>query len=312
MRVALVEEERAKERALLRRRLAAGECDEMVSIVVLSLNRVEDTLRCLEAIARHTPFRHEIILVDNGSEPVQLARLREAVAGRENTRLVSLGRNLGVGGGRNHGVTLARGGYVVFLDNDIEVGDRWLARLLEEIEGDPRVAACCCRVVFPDGTIQFNGGSTVIGAQRVRFNLIDTGRRADDLATLERHECDWVPGGATIFRRSVLAAIPYDTAIEGAYEDNDWSIAARRAGHRLVNAPLATVVHHHMNFSAAARRDAHYVSQRYGKERLERTLRRFHEKHGLFIDEEDLYRYIGYAGSAEFIEATLAAGRTKA
>ena len=58
--------------------------------------------------------------------------------------------------------------------------------------------------------------------------------------------------------------------------------------------------------SQAEQRDAHYGSQRYDKGKLERTLIRFHEKHGLFIDEEDLYPYLGYPNSEAFIERALA------
>lgn len=302
--------ERAKNRALLRRRLAAGEFSGLVSIVVLSLNRVEDTETCLDAIARHTPFRNEVILLDNGSSSENVARLRRVVADRPTVTLHELPENVGCGAGRNIGATRARGEYLVFLDNDIEVREDWLAHLLSEMEADPHLAACCCRVVFPDGTVQFNGGRAAYGERRVRFDLIDTGRREEELGTLETHDCEWVPGGATIFRKSVFDAFPYDSRIAGAYEDNDWSIAVRRAGHRLANCPLATVTHHHMNFSSRARRDGFYTGQRYNKQRLESTLRHFFEKHGVFIEEEDLYRLLGYSGSDAFIESALADQRS--
>lgn len=301
---------RAKDRALLRRRIASGGHRGLVSIVVLSLNRPEDTEVCLDAIARHTPFEHEVILIDNGSSPEALARLRRMVAYRSTVTLRELPENLGCGGGRNLGVQLARGDYLVFLDNDVEVDADWLAHLLTEMEWDANLAACCCRVSFPDGTLQFNGGRATFGELRASFDLLDTGRRKEDLRTLQEHACDWVPGGATIFRKAALVANPYDLAISGAYEDNDWSIMVRRAGWRLANCPLATATHHHMNFSARAQRDGLYRSERYSKTRLEGALRRFHEKHGFFIDEEDVYRYLGYQGSEAFIESTLAAGRS--
>lgn len=303
--------ERAKNRALLRRRIAAGNFDGLISIVVLTLNRPEDTEVCLDAIARHTPFEHEVIVIDNGSSPEALGRLREIVAGRPTVTLRELPENLGCGGGRNLGVRLARGDYLVFLDNDLEVHAGWLAHLLTEMEWNSGLAACCCRVSFPDGTIQFNGGRAAFGDLRVRFELFDTGRPEGDLGTLEVHPCDWVPGGATIFRKSALVAHPYDLAISGAFEDNDWSIAARRAGWKLANCPLATATHHHLNFSTRAQRDRRYVSERYSKERLEEALRRFHEKHGFFIEEEELYRFLGYRGSEAFMESVLGAERAR-
>jgi GT2 family glycosyltransferase/ubiquinone/menaquinone biosynthesis C-methylase UbiE len=293
---------KAREASLVRRSLARGEFGKRVSIVILSLNRVADTKRCVEAVARHTPLPHDVLVVDNGSTEEALRDLRALASTDRSFRLHEAGRNLGCGGGRNLGVEMTGGEYLVFLDNDIEVSPRWLEKLLAEMETDERLAACCCRVIFPDGRIQYNGGAIRRGARRIRFDLIDTGKNAADLSSLETHDCDWIPGGATIFRREALVPFPYDTMIAGAYEDNDWSMRVRAAGYRLKNAPLAAVVHHHMDFDAAVRRDRHYLDARYNKATLERTLLRFYRKHGVFIDEEDLYRYLGYEGSEAFIE----------
>lgn len=303
--------DRARERAFLRRRIAASGYEGLVSIVVLSLNRPEETENCVAAIARHTPFRHEIVLVDNASEPAAVARLRALVRGSESVTLHELPKNLGVAGGRNFGASRARGDYLVFLDNDIEVGEGWLAALLTEMEAEKRLAACCCRVIFPNGIVQFTGGGMRAGSLRVRFDLLHAGRREDDLATLEQVVCDWVPGGATIFRKAVFDAMPFDTSLEGHYEDNDWSITARRAGHALGNAPLATVIHRQLDFSQAERRDKYYAAERYDKGKLERTLIRFYQKHGLFIDDEEFYRYLGYPGSEAFIEKILTRGEER-
>ncbi|MFH1277632.1 MAG: glycosyltransferase [Candidatus Eisenbacteria bacterium] len=293
---------RAKETAILRRRVRAGEWSGTVSLVVLSLNRLEDTKRCIRSIARHTPLPHEVIVVDNGSEEASLEGLREFAAADGTFRLHEAGENLRCGGGRNRGVGLARGQYVVFLDNDIEVSAGWLEALIVEMESDERLAACCCRVVFPNGEIQFNGGRTRRGASRIRFDLVDTGKSLSDISAMESRECDWVPGGATIFRRALLEKHPYDTDLGGAYEDNDWSLRVRKEGNRLRNCPLATVIHHHMNFNPEVRKDRHYVGARYDRSELEKTLLHFYKKHGAFIDEEDLYRFVGYEGSEQFME----------
>jgi GT2 family glycosyltransferase len=294
--------ERARQTAVRRRQIARGDFAKSVSIVVLSLNRVDDTKRCIGAVKEHTRLPHEILVIDNGSTEDALGELRAFAASDRSFRLHESGRNIGCGGGRNLGAGMVGGEYVVFLDNDIEVSAGWLEALLTEMETDPRLAACCCRVVFPNGKIQFNGGGMNRGARRVRFDLLDTGKDATDLSTLETHDCDWVPGGATMFRRELLLQFPYDTEVSGAYEDNDWSMRVRSAGYRLRNAPLATVTHHHMDFNPEARKDRHYVNARYDKGVLESTLAHFSLKHGVFIDEEDLYRYLGYEGSNAFIE----------
>ncbi|MNY03130.1 hypothetical protein D3C86_1357340 [compost metagenome] len=113
-------------------------------------------------------------------------------------------------------------------------------------------------------------------------------------------DCDWVPGGATLIRRAVFERFPYDLSISGAYEDNDWSLEVRKAGYQLLNAPLARVIHHHMNFSEEIQKDDWYRSRRYDHEKLRRTLLSFYRKHGLLIDDEALYRFLDFESSRDF------------
>lgn len=298
--------EAARTWARQRRDFRQGNYSGLVSIVILSLNRSDDTIRCLEAIERHTPIPHEILIIDNASEPAELEKVRAYVQNRANVELFEESINHGVAGGRNLGASRAKGDYVVFLDNDIVVDEDWLVHLLTEMESDERLAACCCRVVFPDKTVQFTGGTSERTSTHVSFSLLNSGRPQTDLATYENVDCDWIPGGATIFRAAVFKEFPYDTEFAGAFEDNDWSATVKAAGYRLSNAPLASVLHNHMNYSVTAQQDKHYTSQRYNPARLERALRHFHKKHGLLIADDELYHFLGYQGSNDFLTRVVA------
>jgi predicted RNA methylase len=152
--------------------------------------------------------------------------------------------------------------------------------------------------VLDDATGLGHGAVTLAQAGAAEVAGIDTDRQAIQ-DTARRYTLPNVR-----FRVDDMTRL--DTVLEASHEDSDWSITARRAGHALGNAPLATVIHQHLEFYQTEQRDAHDGSQRYDKGKLERTLIRFHEKHGLFIDEEDLYPYLGYPNSEAFIERALA------
>ena len=79
-----------------------------VYIILLNWNSAADTLRCLRALTLLRGVQARVMVVDNGSEPADLERLRSGIArwGLA-VELVETGANLGFGGGCNVGMRLA-------------------------------------------------------------------------------------------------------------------------------------------------------------------------------------------------------------
>ncbi|MEW6253293.1 MAG: glycosyltransferase, partial [Planctomycetota bacterium] len=97
-----------------------GSRGEHLTITFLSLNRASLSLRLLDSIARCLPdFRGEVLVVDNGSEPAELANLQAACRQQPfRCRLVELAENFGVAGGRNRTMSHVQTEWVLCLDND--------------------------------------------------------------------------------------------------------------------------------------------------------------------------------------------------
>ncbi len=283
----------AKRAALLRRNLGLGAWNGKVSIVVLSLNRMEDTRRCIEALDRHTSIPFELVVLDNGSTASVCDWLRRSVMARPRTKVIFSDVNLGCAGGRHEALRHAEGEFIVTLDNDIEVTPGWLQHLLFRVLDEPQAAGACCRAVFPNGKVQFTGGSAHIDDGFIKFSLDGSGMPVSDLAALAEKECDWIPGGATVFRRAVYESVHYATGLKGSFEDNHFSLAVRRAGWKLLNAPLATVWHHHVLFNERAACDVHYMRARYNRARLWNSVVEFYRLNQLVIDDPELYAYLG-------------------
>jgi tetratricopeptide (TPR) repeat protein len=114
-----------------------------VSIVMPCFNQAEATLRCLQSLQATTESVHyEMILVDNASNDatVNLAR-----AQNPRFRVVRNEVNAGFVSACNQGAALARGEYVLFLDNDTTFLTGWLEPLVSALEGDPALSA-----VYPE------------------------------------------------------------------------------------------------------------------------------------------------------------------
>src|SRR5262249_32604918 len=112
------------------------------SIIIPAFNRAAFTRACLLAIERSVPaeqFPHEVLVVDNGSTDETTQVLSAWSRSRANARVASMGQNLGFARACNEGVRLARGQYLVLLNNDTLPTAGWLEKMLRLAEGEAQV-----------------------------------------------------------------------------------------------------------------------------------------------------------------------------
>jgi len=95
------------------------------SIILLTLNNLASTVRCIRSIRKFTDVPYEIVAVDNGSADGTVSWL----ASQPDVRLIANPRNRGFAAGCNQGAEAASGDYVLFLNNDTVVSRRWLSLL---------------------------------------------------------------------------------------------------------------------------------------------------------------------------------------
>lgn len=116
-----------------------------ISVVVPTFHEEAGIEAFLRQFSRQTLPRSEfeIIVVDGGSED----RTREIASGHADRVIVQTSR--GIGGARNDGVAIARGGIIATTDADCRVPDDWLERIASHFD-DPSVVAVC----GPDGPLE--------------------------------------------------------------------------------------------------------------------------------------------------------------
>lgn len=115
-----------------------------VGAVVLSMGtRPEEFPRALESLLAQRGVELEVVVVGNGWEP---SGLPEAV------KTVYLPENVGIPEGRNVGAAAVGGDVIFFYDDDAYLpSDDVVARLVDVLDADPRVAAVQPRPVDPTG-----------------------------------------------------------------------------------------------------------------------------------------------------------------
>ena len=226
----------------VRRRLARKSLVSIVIPTIASRGLIETCVASIRKLTRYRNF--EIVCVDNIKEPNSpgkpwLARAADRVVeypGPFNWSVLS-----------NVGAEAARGEYLLFLNDDIEVVDsRWLHALMEHAER-PEVGVVGPRLLYPDGRVQHGGMYLVDRDARHAFRFAEH----DDpgpfgLAAAERNVAA-VTGACMLMRRAVFDAV--GRFAEGhAVTNNDVDLCLRmwRAGKRVVYTPHTRLIHHEM------------------------------------------------------------------
>jgi GT2 family glycosyltransferase len=211
----------------------------VVSIVVVTFNQVGHTYACLEALLAHADVPYELVVVDNASSEATarlLDRLRDVTVLRNET-------NVGFGKACNQGAEVARGEFLLFLNNDARIAPGCLSALVDAARADARCGAVGGKLVWPDGRLQEAGAIVWQDGTAEGY-----GRGSDPSAPefSYRREVDFCSGALLLVRRELFAAIGgFDDRFAPAYyEDADLCMAIRRRDHRVVYEPRARALHH--------------------------------------------------------------------
>lgn len=210
-----------------------------VSIIVPVYNQTAYTLRCLDSIAENTDGDYEVIVMDDCSPEPEIAQLARV----PHLRVHRNDSNLGFVRSCNAGAQLARGEFVLFLNNDTEVTPGWLAALLGTFARHPDAGLVGAKLVYPDGSLQEAGG--IIWRDGTGWNY----GRDDEPEKPEYNyvrRTDYCSGACIILPRELFARLGgFDQRYVPAYcEDSDLAFQVRAAGREVYYQPRAIVVHH--------------------------------------------------------------------
>jgi GT2 family glycosyltransferase len=215
----------------------------VVTAVVLSWNRREDTLACLRSLVAADPAP-KVIVVDNASTDGTSEAVRREFPDIE---LIENPENLGFAEGNDVGIrhALAHGAdHVLVLNNDTEVDRSFLAPLLEEAARRPDAGALSPKILFadPPDLIWFAGAEY---DARSGYNGRHRGYREPDDGRFDAVvETGRVCGAAMLVSRQVLEKVGvFDPELFAYSEDTDWSLRAHEAGYKHYLVPSSRVWH---------------------------------------------------------------------
>ena len=245
----------------------------MVSVIIANRESPDMLGRCIAAIRAHTRYENlEIIVVENNSSSKEILDLYRRLR-REKVTVVRWKAGPGepefnFSAINNFGVKRAKGEYLVFLNNDVEVKEGWLEELLGVVQR-PGTGAAGAKLFFPDGRIQSAG--IVVGIGGIAGSLF-TGMRGTFSGYLHKaslmQDLSAVTAALMIVKRSAFEqAGGFDEKLAVAFNDVDLCLKIGREGLLVVYDPFAEAIHHE-----SASRGDEYTKDKAARYRQEAAL----------------------------------------
>jgi GT2 family glycosyltransferase len=254
--------------------------------VIPTYKRPDTLTDALEHLARldYDLSRVEVIVIDNGEES-NTASVGNSFADRLSLTYVVNQKNLGPGGSLNRGLTLARGDYIVLMNDDALVPPHFLIACEARLASDPLIVCIGFRAI----EVGYTRSGTAVGVITREGTVVGNFDTVLDAPIEVEHVygfCYVITREA--FRRTglfdtTLLAAPYAS---GNRIETDQCLSIRRAGLKVLYDPTIAVRH-----LAKPRTDIAERSLRWRLNDIRNTLYLLLKHYGVFGNHGASLRY---------------------
>lgn len=254
--------------------------EPLVSIVIPSKDHLSLLRQCLDSIETFTTYRnYEIIVVDNGSSSANQQEIASLLSEKKASYLHDV-YEFNFSQMCNLGADCAKGEYLLFLNDDIEVFQPdWLTRLVGQAM-QPHTGAVGAKLFYPESTEIQHGGvfNHHDGPRHMFFQQDDSWASYFGLNRLDL-DCIAVTGACLLLKRSLFVRLGgFDETLPVAYNDVDLCFRIYEAGYYNVIRNDVCAYHH----ESASRGIDNLDSKKVFRLSAERQI--------LFLNHPSLYR----------------------
>lgn len=220
------------------------------SIIIPAHNKWDLTRICLKSLAATTDReRVEVLALDNASSdvtPKVCEGLGKQLFG-DAFRYLRNEQNRNFAGASNQGALLARGEYLIFLNNDTEVLPGWYEPLLDDFCRFPRLAATGPILLYPPhelfgSTVQHLG---VLVSPAFRVGHLYAGISADSPLAKKRRFFQIISAACMCMPKNLfMQAGMFDELFVNGFEDVDLCARLSSMGYRMTVNPASHVIHY--------------------------------------------------------------------
>lgn len=217
------------------------------AVVILSWNGKEFLEQFLPSVVQHTSSNEfEIVVADNCSTDDSANFIHQNFP---SVRIIQNTENKGFAGGYNEALKIVEAKYFVLLNQDVEVTERWVEKVIDEMERDEKIVAAQpkLRAFHQRDTFEYAGAcggyldknSYAFCRGRI-FNVMEKDKgQYDDVK-----EIFWASGAALFVRSDIFwKAGGFDEDFFAHQEEIDLCWRIRNMGYKIICVPQSVVYH---------------------------------------------------------------------
>lgn len=222
------------------------EGNPVVSILIPNKDQKETLDQCLKSIEEHTDYEnYEIIIIENNSTEKETFEYYKQIRNPK-IRVIEWKDEFNYSAINNYGVRNAKGEYLLFLNNDIEViHSDWLREMLSNCQRE-EVGAVGAKLYYPDNTVQHAGvivgiggvaGSVFVGLKRGYTGYMHRASIQQNLSA--------VTAACMMVKKSVFEEVGgFEEKLKVAFNDIDFCLKIREKGYLIVYDPYVELYHY--------------------------------------------------------------------
>jgi len=209
------------------------------SIIIPSFNNKDLTLKCIESIRKNTQgITYEIIVVDDCSTD----GAREMLEKQKDIHLVLNKNNQGFAKNNNQAAKIAKGEYLIFLNNDTEVQKCWLEAIEDVFKSEKNVGAVGVKLTYPNNKVQHAG--VMIQVDHTPKHIYQH-KPSDYRPANHQRDFKILTAACLVIPKKIFEKFGgFDEEFRNGFEDVDLCLKIFHGGYRLIYTPKAVVVHH--------------------------------------------------------------------
>jgi GT2 family glycosyltransferase len=229
-----------------------------LSIIIVSWNTRELTLKCLESIFNFLSNKidFEVFVVDNHSTDGTVEHVTQTFRSAKNLRIIENRENLGFAKANNLALKQARGEFILLLNPDTELIDDSLLKLIDFLQTDATIGLAGPKLLNSDLTLQkscrqFPTLLDQIFIQLKFYNLwpekikIIRDYFMLDFLHDQIRAVDQIMGAAMLIKREVMVKVGFlDEKFWALFEEVDFCKRAKDVGYQTYFYPDAKIIHH--------------------------------------------------------------------
>lgn len=201
------------------------------SILVLNYNGKEYVKKCFSSLREidYPKNRYEVIMIDNKSADNSVNIVKRIFPW---VKVLQLDENYGFGEGFNKGIEMAKGEYIIILNNDTHVEKDWLKELVKVANTKKKIGICGSKISDEKLGDVGEGHINLLGVPSQKDNTDVT-------------ECFWISDCSMLIKREVIDKMGrlYDPSFFMYFEEIDVCWRAMLLGYSVYYVP-SSVVHH--------------------------------------------------------------------